>query len=176
MSVCKTCDRHHTTVCIFDPNRPRITAYHIHELLHCALRLQEDDIRMIQIDGPHRRVYVKFVNNDRMMAVLLMTIGQLEYHHENGAPSLVEVLVAGLGMKRVRIAKLTLEIPDGTIRDILAKNGEVKRITEEQWSRMYRHSVYNGIRLAEIALQTGPGIWTKEYDMYRNTYWQECGI
>jgi len=45
------CDRQHTIVGIFDPKSPRITAYHIHEWLHEALRLQEDDIRKIQIDG-----------------------------------------------------------------------------------------------------------------------------
>jgi hypothetical protein len=65
----------------------------------------------------------------------------------------VKVEIAGLGVKRVRIANLPPEIPDMTIRDALTKYGEVKRITEEQWSRIYRYSVCNGIRLVEIALQ-----------------------
>ena len=64
------------------------------------MRKQEDDIRMIQIDGPQRRVYIKFVNTDRMVAVLQMVKGQLQYHHENGELSLVKVEIAGLGIKR----------------------------------------------------------------------------
>ena len=55
---------------------------------------------MIQIDGPQRRVYIKFVNTDRMVAVLQMVKGQLQYHHENGELSLVKVEIAGLGIKR----------------------------------------------------------------------------
>jgi hypothetical protein len=35
----------------------------------------------------------------------------------------------------------------------LTKYGEVNGITEEQWSRIYRYPLYNGVRLAEIALQ-----------------------
>jgi hypothetical protein len=45
------------------------------------------------------------------------------------------------------------EISDGTIRDVLTKYGDVKGITEEQWSRIYRYPLYNGVRLVEIALQ-----------------------
>ena len=96
---------------------------------------------------------LNFVNTDRMMAVLQMVKGQLEYHHENGELSIVKVEIAGLGTKRVRIANLPPEIPDGTLRDVLTKYGEVKKITEEQWSRIYRYRFYNGIRLAEITLQ-----------------------
>jgi hypothetical protein len=35
----------------------------------------------------------------------------------------------------------------------LIKYGEVKKITEEKWLRIYRYPVYNCIRLAEIKLQ-----------------------
>ena len=146
-------DRQNKIVCIFDQKSPRITAYNVHEWIYETLRIQEDDIRMIQIDGPQRRVYIKFVNIYRMMDVLQMVKGQLEYHHENGELSVVKVEVAGLGRKRVRIANLPPEFPDGTLRDILTKYGEVKKITEEQWSTLYRYPVYNGIRLAEITLQ-----------------------
>lgn len=88
-----------------------------------------------------------------MMAVLQILKGQLEYHHENGELSLVKVEIAGLGIKRVRIANLPPETRDRTIRGALIKYGEVKRITEEQWSGIYRHPIYNGIRLVEMALQ-----------------------
>jgi hypothetical protein len=146
-------DRQNTVVCIFDPKSSRIIEYQINEWLHEALHLQEEDIRMVQIDGPQRRVYIKFVNTERMIAAFQMVKGQLEYHHENGELSLVKVELTGLGVKRVRIANLPTEITDRTIRDALTKYVEVKRTTEEQWSRIYRYSVYNGIRLVEIALQ-----------------------
>jgi len=73
-------------------------------------------------------VYLKFVNAERMVAVLQLVKRHLEYHHENGELSLVKVEIAGLRVKRVRIANLPLEIPDRTIREALTKYGEVKRI------------------------------------------------
>jgi hypothetical protein len=45
-------------VCIFDMRSPRIAAYNIHEWIYAKLRLQEDEIRMIQTDGSRRRVYI----------------------------------------------------------------------------------------------------------------------
>jgi hypothetical protein len=77
-----------------------------------------------------------------MMAVFQLVIGQLEYHHENGELPLVTVEIAGLGVKRVRIANLPPEIPDRTLRNALTKYGEVRRITEEQWLKIYRYSVF----------------------------------
>jgi hypothetical protein len=108
---------------------------------------------MIQIDGTQRKVYIKFVNTERMMAVFQSVKGQFEFHHENGELSLVEVERAGLGVKRVRIVNLPPEVQVGTLRDALTKYGEVPRITEEQWARIYRYPVRNGVRIVEITLQ-----------------------
>ena len=47
-------DRQNKIVCSFDPKSLRITAYEIHDWLHEKLHLHEDDIRVIQIDGPQR--------------------------------------------------------------------------------------------------------------------------
>jgi len=69
-------DRQNTIVCIFDPKSPRISAHQTHEWIHETLRLQESDIRMIQVDGPRRRMYIKSVNNERMRAILEMTRGK----------------------------------------------------------------------------------------------------
>jgi len=55
-----------TLVCIFHPRSPRISAYNIHEWIHDSLRLVEEDIQMIQVDGSRRRVFIKFYNEDRM--------------------------------------------------------------------------------------------------------------
>ena len=50
----KIVERQNTMFCIFDMNSPRINASNIHESIHAQLRLQEDDIPMIQINGPRR--------------------------------------------------------------------------------------------------------------------------
>lgn len=44
-------DRQNAIVCVFDPKSPRISAFQIHERINETLRLQESDIRMIQMDG-----------------------------------------------------------------------------------------------------------------------------
>jgi hypothetical protein len=62
--------RGYSVVCYFDQKIPRITAYEIHEWLHDMLHLHEGYIRMIQIDGPRRKVYIHFINNEGMVAVL----------------------------------------------------------------------------------------------------------
>ena len=59
-------DRQNSIVCAFDQRSPRITAYHIHEWIHEKLRLEEDEISMIQIDGRRRRVFIKSTNGVRM--------------------------------------------------------------------------------------------------------------
>jgi hypothetical protein len=46
---------------------------------------------------------------------------------------MVNFEIVGMGMGRVRVAGLTLEVPNSIINDALAKYGEVKKITEEQW-------------------------------------------
>jgi hypothetical protein len=123
-------ERLHTIVCTFDQKSPRISTYQIHEWIHEQLRLQETDIRLIQIDGPRRKVYIKFINNERMM-VVLQSITELAYEHMNGERSLVNVEVAGMGMRRIRVANLPPEVPDRVLRDVLSSYGEVKKTTDE---------------------------------------------
>ena len=129
----KMCESQNTLVFIFDQRSPRITAYQIHEWLYEELRLQEDEIRMIQIDGPRRRIYIKFVTSEKMQTVLRSKAGQLEFQHETGEMSFVHVEIAGMGLRKIRIANLPPEVSDKTLRDIMSKYGEVKDITAEQW-------------------------------------------
>jgi hypothetical protein len=51
----------------------------IHEWIHEQMRLQEDEIQMIQADGPRRREFIKFVSYEKIMNILRSTKGQLEY-------------------------------------------------------------------------------------------------
>jgi len=158
------CERQTTTVCIFDPKSPRITAYHIHEWIHEKLKLLEDEVRMIQIDGPRRRVYIKLNNEVRLQAVLHTTQGQLDYIHENGELSIVYIERAGMGVRHVRVANLPPELQDSILRDVISRHGEVRAITEEQGSRRYRYPVHNGIKIVEMDLKK---TYTVTYDNSR---------
>jgi hypothetical protein len=113
---------------------PRITAYNIHEWIYAKLRLKEDEIRMIQTDGPCRRAFIKFVYAERMQSRLQDIQGQ-EYKHDNDEISIAKAEVAGMGVGRVRVANLR---PDTVLRDTMSKYGEVKDIKEEKWSRQFR--------------------------------------
>jgi hypothetical protein len=48
---------------------------------------------------------------------------------------MTNVEMAGNGMQRVRVAVLLPDIPNSVMTDALAKYGDVKKITEERWSR-----------------------------------------
>jgi hypothetical protein len=108
---------------------------------------------MVQVDGPGRRVYIKFTDNTRMQPLIQDTRGRLEFKHDNAVIKQVTVEIAGMGIKKVRIAKLPPEVPDRTLRDILTTYGDVKSITEEQWTKAYRYKVSNGIRIVEMAIR-----------------------
>jgi hypothetical protein len=60
--------------------------------------------------------------------------------------------MAGMGLRRVLIANFPPEVWDGILRAVLSRYGAVKDIQVETWSREYRYSFANGIRLAWITL------------------------
>ena len=108
---------------------------------------------MIQVDGPRRRIYIKFVTSEKMQTVLRSTAGQLEFQRETGEISIVHVDIAGMGLRKIRIANLPPEVSDKTLTDIMSKYDDVKDITEEQWSQKNRYPVSNGIRIVELQLK-----------------------
>jgi hypothetical protein len=147
-------ERQNTTVCSFDPASPRISAFKIHEWLQETLRLLESDVRMVQVDGSSRQVYVKFTDYHRTQTVFQNTREQAEFRHETGEIGHVKIKIAGMGTRRICIANLPPpETPDTVIRSALSKYGKVKHIHEEQWSRIYRYPVSNGVRIAVVALK-----------------------
>jgi len=93
-------DRHNMIVCYFDPWSPRITALNIHEWIYECLHIPEENILMIQIDGVRRRVYIKFTDEEYMNKILQGTEGHLEYKHDNGEISQVQIVIAGMGTKK----------------------------------------------------------------------------
>jgi hypothetical protein len=147
------CDRRNTIVYSFDQRSPKINAFQIHEWLYEKAQLREDDIRVIQIDGPFRKVYVKFVNNESMVRIIQNGQSDLEFLHENGEISKVTMEVAGIGTRRVRITTLPPEITDTQIKNALAIYGEIQTIQEEVWSNTYRFKVKTGVRLIDMGIR-----------------------
>ena len=88
-----------------------------------------------------------------MHRLLQDTAGAQEFKHDTGELSQVHISIAGMGIRKVRIANVPPEVPDRTIRDNLAKYGEVKDIEEELWTKAYRYKVSNGIRIVEMNLK-----------------------
>ena len=108
---------------------------------------------MIQIDGAKRHVYIKFTEEQNMSKIIRATGGQKEYKHETGEITQVTIEIAGLGVKKVRIANLPPETNEYDIRTSLSKYGEVKSIREETWAPVYRYKVHNGTVIAEMRLK-----------------------
>ena len=141
-----------TVVCSLDPKSPRISAFDIHEWIYEQLHVPENAVNMVQIDGPRRQVYIKFADFKHLQEVLHSTNGPSEYKQDNGEISLVNIEMGAMGTRRVRIANQSLDIPDGIVRLALATCVEIKEIQENKWSRAYRYSVANDIRIVVIIL------------------------
>jgi hypothetical protein len=60
--------------------------------------------------------------------------------------------MAEMGTREVRIANQPPETSDRVIRVVLGPYGEIVAIHEENWSKMYRYPMANGIRVATINL------------------------
>jgi len=120
-------DRLNTIVCGFDPRSPRINAFHIHEWIYENLHIAEENIRMIQVDGPRKHIYIKFTDEESMNTILQNTEGQLSFRHDNGEISKVFIEIVGMGTKKI-IASLPPEVKENEIRACMSRYGEVKSI------------------------------------------------
>jgi hypothetical protein len=90
---------------------------------------------MIQIDGIGRQVYVKLTEKEYMLPIIHGTRGHGEYKHLTREIFPVEIAVAGMDYKKIRVANLPPEILDDTVR---AAFGQVLNIQNEKWARTYR--------------------------------------
>ena len=144
--------RPNTLVCSFDPASPRITAWDIHEWIHEALQIPEQDVLLVQIDGLRRQVYIKLTTSEQVIAIIQKTNGSVDYNYPSGEIFRVTIDVAGLGTKRVRIANLPPEVPDDILRDTMKQYGKIISIRTETWSTTYRYKVSNGIRNVHIVM------------------------
>jgi len=97
-------------------------------------------------------VYIKFTDSQYLQDLLHSTTGQSEYKHDNGEISQVKFEVAGMCMRRVRLAKLTPETPDEAVSFAFAQYGEIMEMPRESWSKAYRYKIFNGVRIVVITL------------------------
>ena len=146
-------NRTNTLVFVFDKNSPKVNAFHIHEWLYHTVNIREDDIHVIQIDGPLRHVYVKFVAMEKLSSILNNSEGGVPFKHDTGEITIVTVELAGMGIKRVRIAALPPEVTEQQIKHTLAQYGDIKHINDETWSQHYRFKVKSGVRTAHMSLR-----------------------
>jgi hypothetical protein len=108
-------DQQNTILCLFHTSSPRTSAHQIHEWNYESLKLPEAEVRMIQIDGPRRRVYIKFHTSDRTYATLQATHGGVEFPQDNGEIPVVRIELSNMGIRSIRLANLQPEVPDRAI-------------------------------------------------------------
>ena len=71
----------------------------------------------------------------------------MEYRHDIGEISMGNIDLAGMVLRRMRLANLVPEVRDHTIRSALSPYGEMKEVLEDTWSKAYRYKVYIGVRI-----------------------------
>jgi len=77
---------------------------------------------MVQIDGIKGHVFLNFVDDIFIQNIMRSTNGSAEYN-VTGEISIVRLEVAGMGMRRFRIANLLPEVTERSIRTVLASYG-----------------------------------------------------
>ena len=66
-------ERLNTIVCIFEQQSPRVCALDIHEWIYETLRVPEQEVRMIQIEGAKRHVYIKLNTTEYAKEIIQTT-------------------------------------------------------------------------------------------------------
>jgi hypothetical protein len=71
-------------VCMFDPSCTKISVYDIHEWILEEVHIPEQSLRVIQIDGTTRYVYLKLSYDTYITDILQNTKGRLKYKDTTG--------------------------------------------------------------------------------------------
>jgi Fe2+ or Zn2+ uptake regulation protein len=145
-------ERRDTVVCVFYHNAQKLSAYEIHEWIFDVLRLPEEQVLVIQIDGQQRKVYINLTDHQAVVKFLQDTSRQVECKHSNEEITHVLLSEAGLGYRRVRVANVPPEEPEDVLRAVLAPYGKVLDIKEKAWTKTYRYVVASGIRQVTMTL------------------------
>jgi phage tail tube protein FII len=123
-------ERKNTLVCTFDPKSPCLTAFEIHEWIHEQLQVDDEKVTMVQIGGTKWQVFMKFSDPTYAQTIVQHTTGSVICKHSNGEISTVQVNMAGLGTKRVRVANVPPETTPERIRIALTPYGEVRDVQD----------------------------------------------
>ena len=75
-----------------------------------------------------------------------LTGGQVEYKYPTGELFIVDLAMAGMCSKCIRVSNLPPEVSNYTLRALLAPFGKILDIQADMWSKAYRYSVSNSIR------------------------------
>jgi hypothetical protein len=108
---------------------------------------------MIQTDGTRRQVFIKFTDLPFVQDILNATNGETVYKHGKGEISRVQLMIAGMGIRRIRLANLPPELSNTTIRNALYQYGDVESIQDETWAKHYRYTVSKGVRIVTMTLK-----------------------
>jgi hypothetical protein len=147
-------ERQNTVVCQFPTQSPKLSAFDIQEWIFATLQLPDDEILMVQIDGPTRCVYIKFVTSKKMDNHSSRILGQHEYKHPTGEITQIHVKQTGLGYRSVRLTGLPPEVSDSAIITALSRYGEITSPQAEMWTQNYRYKVATGARIIHIHFKT----------------------
>jgi hypothetical protein len=107
---------------------------------------------MVQIDGPTRSVYIKFVMNERMESDLSRIVGHHEFKLPTGEITQITVKQTELGYRSVRLTGLPPEVNDTAIATSLSRYGDITSIAGEFWTSKYRYKVSTDARNVNINL------------------------
>ena len=127
-------------------------AAEIHDWIKESLKVNENDIVAIQLDGAKASVFIKFTDNVCYKSFIKSHLGESKFEHRDGTVSTVNITEAELGYKIIRVLNLPLEVTNQTITSYLSKYGKVINITDDHWSGSYAYKVKNGIRIVKIEL------------------------
>ena len=141
-------ERRNTIVCAFETGAPKLTGYEIHEWIFEVLRLPEQQVLVIQIDGQQRKVYIKLTDQQAVTTLL----GKVECKHSNGEITRVQLSEAGMGFRRIRVANLPPEEHEDVLRAALTSYGLVHEVKEEAWTNTYRYVVGSGVHYVSMTL------------------------
>jgi hypothetical protein len=64
----------------------------------------------------------------------------------------VEIAVAGMGYKKLRVANLPPEVLDDTLKNALTPFCQIMNVQKEKWAPTYRYTVDNGIRQVAVVI------------------------
>ncbi|KAJ4446457.1 hypothetical protein ANN_13153 [Periplaneta americana] len=148
-------ERKQTLVISFtEQDIPRPEPYLLHEWIYEDLRLMEEQLEMIQVNGVTRQVFIKCTSTNIVEEILERTKGELSFTFSNGQRTKVKIEKAGPGITSVKIYNLPPELSNTNISTVLEKYGTVYSVTDDSRRQAFRYKIKNGVRTVKMGLKT----------------------